>query len=589
MATEAPVNGNYAPHHGFGSLEHQQNSYTYGAHSSTPSQVAVAQPPPSTTPAAAGTSSTQQADIPKDEVGWYFVEQYYTTLSRQPEKLYLFYNKRSQFVSGQETDKVNVCVGQRSINDRIKELDFQDCKVRVTNVDSQASDSNIVIQVIGEISNKSQPHEKFTQTFVLATQTNGYFVLNDIFRYLIDEEEEPEAPAAPAEAAVEEVHPIPAAESGYQEPAPTAAEVEPKGLTGSAEPAAVEHDAQQVDREIESKVPAEQMAETVEPKVNGIRATEDVNEAEETPAVITPAPEQPAVEEPAPAAAEEEPEPEPVLAEKPQEPAPTPSPPKQATPQPAPAAKPAAPKTWASLAASANKNIATPATPSSASSNASQPKAAPKPAAAQPTPTPITAAAPQAAPTAPAAQRDSSPAEGSQGEEWTAVASSHNRNQSRQTTNQQEAPMFRGYIKNVHESIDGNELKSQLEAFGELLYFDISRQKVSLHIHYPQIRSPVLTPKSQNCAFVDFKTGDGYNAALNAPLNVSGEELQVVQRYTRPGQQPFPNRGQYQGNRGRGGPNPGGPRPNFQGRGGYQPRGRGGNGAPRGRGSSIAI
>ena len=88
-------------------------------------------------------------EIPKDEVGWYFVEQYYTTLSRTPEKLYLYYNKRSQYVSGQETDKVPVCIGQRAINHRIKELDFQDCKVRITNVDSQASDANIVIQVRG--------------------------------------------------------------------------------------------------------------------------------------------------------------------------------------------------------------------------------------------------------------------------------------------------------------------------------------------------------------------------------------------------------------------------------------------------------
>ena len=148
------------------------------------SQGAYGAAPPATSTTPATTASSQGPEIAKDEVGWYFVEQYYTTLSRSPEKLYLFYNKRSQLVSGQETEKMDVCVGQRAINDKIKELDFQDCKVRVTNVDSQASDSNIVIQVIGEISNKSQPHRKFTQTFVLATQTNGYFVLNDIFRYL---------------------------------------------------------------------------------------------------------------------------------------------------------------------------------------------------------------------------------------------------------------------------------------------------------------------------------------------------------------------------------------------------------------------
>src|ERR1700712_232330 len=78
----------------------------------------------------------------------------------------------------------------QAISDKIKSLDFQDCKVRVLNVDSQSSFSNIVVQVIGEMSNKSEPHHKFVQTFVLAEQPNGYFVLNDIFRYLNDDEDE---------------------------------------------------------------------------------------------------------------------------------------------------------------------------------------------------------------------------------------------------------------------------------------------------------------------------------------------------------------------------------------------------------------
>ncbi|KAG9826821.1 NTF2-like protein, partial [Aureobasidium melanogenum] len=153
MASESAMNGTFVPQNGYGSID--QSGYTAPSYpSSAPSQ-----------------SNNSAADIPKDEVGWYFVEQYYTTLSRSPEKVYLFYNKRSQFVSGNETEKVEVCVGQRAINERIKELDFSECKVRVTNVDSQASDDHIVIQVIGEISNKSAPHKKFTQTFVLAAQT----------------------------------------------------------------------------------------------------------------------------------------------------------------------------------------------------------------------------------------------------------------------------------------------------------------------------------------------------------------------------------------------------------------------------------
>lgn len=47
-----------------------------------------------------------------------------------------------------------------------------------------------MVQVIGEISNKAAAHRKFVQTFVLAEQPKGYFVLNDIFRYILEDEEE---------------------------------------------------------------------------------------------------------------------------------------------------------------------------------------------------------------------------------------------------------------------------------------------------------------------------------------------------------------------------------------------------------------
>jgi hypothetical protein len=64
---------------------------------------------PSTSPAPVQTS--QNAELAKEEVGWYFVERYYNTLSKNPEKLYLLYNKRSQFVAGVEEEKVTVSIG----------------------------------------------------------------------------------------------------------------------------------------------------------------------------------------------------------------------------------------------------------------------------------------------------------------------------------------------------------------------------------------------------------------------------------------------------------------------------------------------
>ena len=35
------------------------------------------------------TGGAPSTDLSKDEVGWYFVEQYYTTLSKHPEKLHV--------------------------------------------------------------------------------------------------------------------------------------------------------------------------------------------------------------------------------------------------------------------------------------------------------------------------------------------------------------------------------------------------------------------------------------------------------------------------------------------------------------------
>ena len=73
-------------------------------------------------------------------------------------------------------------------------LGFEDCKVFVSTVDSQSSaESGIVVQVVGELSNQGGPWRKFAQTFFLAEQPNGYFVLNDIFRYIKEEIDEEEA------------------------------------------------------------------------------------------------------------------------------------------------------------------------------------------------------------------------------------------------------------------------------------------------------------------------------------------------------------------------------------------------------------
>ncbi|KAJ3027921.1 UNVERIFIED_CONTAM: hypothetical protein HDU68_002835 [Siphonaria sp. JEL0065] len=119
------------------------------------------------------------------EVGWLFVQEYYTFLNKEPQKLYFFYNSKSSFIHGTECESLDTQTGQKEIQNRILELDFHDCKVLVSNVDSQLSHGGcIVIMVLGEMSNKGGASHKFCQCFVLAEQPSGYFVYNDMFRFL---------------------------------------------------------------------------------------------------------------------------------------------------------------------------------------------------------------------------------------------------------------------------------------------------------------------------------------------------------------------------------------------------------------------
>lgn len=86
----------------------------YGGQYGQPAELA-ASVPSSTTPSAATQPSTESpanttiAD--PQQIGWYFVKQYYTTLSEHPDRIHLFYSKKSQLVTGVEAEKVLPAVG----------------------------------------------------------------------------------------------------------------------------------------------------------------------------------------------------------------------------------------------------------------------------------------------------------------------------------------------------------------------------------------------------------------------------------------------------------------------------------------------
>lgn len=302
-------------------------------------------------------------------------------------------------------------------------------------------------------------------------------MLNDIFRYIIEEEDEAEATEESA---------------ALQEPAPIAVqEPEHETLTSSEDPVAIEKDAAKVDKEIEEKIIADKPEETAAPTavVNDLPKADAAEPAQtESPVAAaepTEAPE--AAPETATEASSEVPVAQELETEKPKDPEPTPavrSPVKQAA-QPAKAtapakpAAPAAPKTWANLAAAAHR-VATPVVAPQPSTSAApaQPKAAPQP---EPATKPTPAAPTQEA--APAPARESSPAAPSadQQEEWTSVGDKK-QNKGQAAAGAQDTPQYRAYVKNVHESITLPTLREAIEKHGELVYFDANRPKVSFLI-----------------------------------------------------------------------------------------------------------
>ncbi|KAI1437748.1 hypothetical protein GGR50DRAFT_24557 [Xylaria sp. CBS 124048] len=552
-----------------------------------PSNAAAA----TTAPAAA--DQTNSANLSKDEVAWFFVERYYTTLSKNPEKLHLFYSKRSQFVYGQEGQSANVSVGRQSIQERIKELDCQNCKIRVSNVDSQASYENIVIQVIGETSNNAGDPKKFAQTFVLARQPSGYFVLNDILRFIDDEGEEPAEPLEQETVAAEPEAPIAATEA-VQESEPVEEQSAP------AQPASFDPEA--VDKKLEeanAEAPVASVEDIVTPEPAEEEPTEVPVIAAETVTESTPDAETAAQE-----LAEETIE----KVEQPHEPTPTPAVVRQApaaSAAPAPAvvaaapaaaptpAQPPKPMTWASRAAAAAGPKVTPAMPLPKAATAPVPRpavattagpttapavaaAAPAAAAAAPNATqapalvPAPTAAPQATvPTAQAAQ----PAGKEAGTEWqTAGGDSKRQNKPQSVSGTADKDGTLGYVKYVTDKIDRDELHAILGQHGELTYFDINRAK--------------------NCAFVEFATAAGCQAAIAAnPHIINGESIVVEPRRPKAGAYGGTNYGTGRGNvHNRGG------RGGFDGRsGGHSSRGsfggqgRGRGGLPRTRGASQAA
>lgn len=399
---------------------------------------------------------TPEMEPSSNEIGWAFVEEYYTVINQSIDRLHLFYNKSSAVTHGVEAAPLDPVFGQKDINEVVLK-EFTNCKVMITNMDCQGTlDSGLLIQVIGEMANEGEPSQKFVQTFVLAKQKKGFYILNDILRYL---KEDTDFASDLAESTTEEATTSSVNETPVSQaiPEPAAEKIEQP-----VEPEPVEEVEEKVD------VVAEPEVETED-----IKAPESTTkEPETTQDVIEPTPSSTVSDLP-----KEESEPVTPLSASTastsqSSPATVSSSAKKpngdAKPVIAPAL-PAAPLSWAARAA---MKIDSPPP--------SVPK--PKPVVNRPAPTPFVSS------TTPVAN--------------TTFPNTTNL-QSVQGHHRGPKVFFSAYIKHVNESVNEKQLKAALQEIGQVTHFEVARQKNCAFVDF----SDLATLKSA-LALHELKVGD---------------------------------------------------------------------------------
>ncbi|KAL3501513.1 hypothetical protein ACH5RR_035962 [Cinchona calisaya] len=130
-----------------------------------------------------GTSPGEEPDL--QAVANAFVTQYYMVLHKFPQDLHKFYKDQSVLDWAKLDGTMTSATTMQAINRVIMSSDYTGCLVEIVNAYAQDSlMDGIIVAVTGCLIGKDRLKKIISQTFFLAKQENGYFVLNDIFRFV---------------------------------------------------------------------------------------------------------------------------------------------------------------------------------------------------------------------------------------------------------------------------------------------------------------------------------------------------------------------------------------------------------------------
>ncbi|KAK8943492.1 hypothetical protein KSP40_PGU001492 [Platanthera guangdongensis] len=132
-------------------------------------------------------SATPSAQV----VGNAFVQQFFLILHQSPELVHRFYQESSKLGRPEAKGEMSTISTLQAINEKILSMDYTDYRAQIKTVDAQKSlNGGVLVLVTGYLFGKDNVKRDFAQTFFLATQVKGYYVLNDIFRYVEEGDQE---------------------------------------------------------------------------------------------------------------------------------------------------------------------------------------------------------------------------------------------------------------------------------------------------------------------------------------------------------------------------------------------------------------
>ncbi|KAI8523286.1 hypothetical protein RHMOL_Rhmol13G0061500 [Rhododendron molle] len=130
-------------------------------------------------------AAAAQQPVSAQVVGNAFVQQYYRIQHQSPALVYRFYQDNSKLGRPDGDGAMSTTTTMQAINEKILSLNYGEFRAEIKSVDAQESyNGGVHVLVTGYLSGKDNMIQNFTQTFFLAPQEKGYFVLNDIFRYM---------------------------------------------------------------------------------------------------------------------------------------------------------------------------------------------------------------------------------------------------------------------------------------------------------------------------------------------------------------------------------------------------------------------